>query len=74
MEVKKPREILDLSVFGLCTWLGNRLDMPSKKVRMFFIYITFITLGSPIVLYLIMTFVLNLRYMVKTKRSPVWDI
>jgi len=41
---------------------------------MFFIYTSFIALGSPIIIYLILTFVLNLRFMIKTKRNPVWDI
>ncbi len=72
--ITKPRDLIELSVFGLCTWIGNKIDLPSKKIRMFFIYVTFLALGSPIIIYLILTFVLNLRYMVKTKRNPVWDI
>lgn len=68
------RDIIEMSVYGVCSFLGRKLSIPSKKVRMFFIYTSFIALGSPVILYLILTFVLNLRFMIKTKRNPVWDI
>jgi phage shock protein PspC (stress-responsive transcriptional regulator) len=68
------RNVIELSIFGVCAWLGRKLFMPSKKVRMFFIYATFLTLGSPILIYLTLMFVLNLRYMIKGSRNPVWDI
>jgi phage shock protein PspC (stress-responsive transcriptional regulator) len=68
------RDIIEMSVYGVCSFLGRKLSMPSKKVRLFFIYASFIALGSPVILYLILTFVLNLRFMIKTKRNPVWDI
>ncbi|MCB0503798.1 MAG: PspC family transcriptional regulator [Bacteroidetes bacterium] len=68
------RNIIESSIFGVCAWLGRKLMMPSKKVRMYFIYVSFLTLGSPILIYLTLTFVLNLRYMVKSSRNPVWDI
>lgn len=68
------RDVIEMSVYGVCSYLGRKLSIPSKKVRMFFIYTSFIALGSPIIIYLILTFVLNLRFMIKTKRNPVWDI
>jgi phage shock protein PspC (stress-responsive transcriptional regulator) len=71
---KSLRDIIEVNVYGVCAFLGRKLSMPSKRVRLFFIYTSFIALGSPIIIYLILTFVLNLRYMIKTKRNPVWDI
>lgn len=68
------RNIIESRIFGVCAWLGRKLSMPSNKVRLFFIYATFLTLGSPVLIYLTMTFVLNLRYMIKGRRNPVWDI
>lgn len=68
------RDIIEMNVYGVCAYLGRKLSMPSKKVRLFFIYTSFITFGSPIIIYLILTFVLNLRYMINNKRNPVWDI
>ena len=71
---KSLRDIIEANVYGVCSYLGRKLSIPSKRVRLFFIYTTFIALGSPIIIYLGLTFILNLRYMIKTKRNPVWDI
>lgn len=68
------RDVIEISVYGVCSYLGRKMSIPSKKVRMFFIYASFIALGSPIIIYLILTFILNLRFMIKTTRNPVWDI
>lgn len=68
------RDIIEMNVYGVCSYLGRKLSIPSKKVRLFFIYTSFIALGSPIIIYLILTFILNLRYMINNKRNPVWDI
>ncbi|MCC6515747.1 MAG: PspC family transcriptional regulator [Chitinophagales bacterium] len=68
------RDVIEINVYGVCAYLGRKLSMPSKRVRLFFIYTSFIALGSPIIIYLILTFVLNLRYMINNKRNPVWDI
>lgn len=68
------RDIIEMSVYGVCSYLGRKMSISSKKVRLFFIYASFIALGSPIIIYLILTFVLNMRFMVNNKRNPVWDI
>ncbi len=71
---KSLRDFVEMRVYGVCSYLGRKLSMPSKRVRLFFIYTSFIALGSPVIIYLILTFVLNLRYMINNKRNPVWDI
>lgn len=72
--IEKSRDFIESSIYGVCAYLGRKLDIPSKKVRLFFVYATFLALGSPIIIYLSMAFILNLRFMIKTKRNPVWDI
>ncbi|HUH74924.1 MAG TPA: hypothetical protein VLZ75_11040 [Chitinophagales bacterium] len=72
--IEKSRDFIESSIYGVCAYLGRKLDMPSKKVRMFFVYASFLTLGSPVIIYLTLAFILNLRFMIKTKRNPVWDI
>jgi phage shock protein PspC (stress-responsive transcriptional regulator) len=68
------RDVIERSVYGVCSYLGRKLSMPTKKIRLFFIYTSFIAFGSPVIIYLILTFILNLRYMINNKRNPVWDI
>lgn len=60
--------------FGVCTWLGDKLNMKSSQIRLFFIYASFITLGSPLIVYLHMAFILRIKEFIKTSRTRVWDL
>lgn len=42
------------------------------QFRMWFIYISFLTVGSPVIVYMVMAFVMNIRrYMLHAKRNPL---
>jgi phage shock protein PspC (stress-responsive transcriptional regulator) len=70
--MKKIREILELNAFGVCTALGEKLGIASCKIRTWFIYISFLTMGSPIIIYMIMAFWMNMkRYILFGKRNPL---
>jgi phage shock protein PspC (stress-responsive transcriptional regulator) len=58
--------------FGVCTSLGDVLGIATSKIRLFFIYASFLTLGSPVLLYLALAFIMNIRKYAR-KRNPVWD-
>lgn len=74
MNADKFKELLELNAFGVCNALGSRLGITTSKIRLFFIYISFLGLGSPVLLYLILAFVRDLKYYVKRKRrNPIWD-
>ena len=62
--------------FGVCSWWGSKLGIDTSKVRLFFIYLSFATFGSPIIIYLMMAFVLEHKefFRLKKKRSTIWDI
>jgi phage shock protein C len=60
--------------FGVCTWLGEKLRMQSHKIRLFFIYGSFLAVGSPLLVYLAIAFILDLGKLVKKQRSKVWDL
>jgi phage shock protein PspC (stress-responsive transcriptional regulator) len=70
--MKKIREIIELNAFGVCSSIGEKLGIASSKIRMWFIYISFLTMGSPIVIYMIMAFWMNMkRYILFGKRNPL---
>jgi len=71
--VNRIRTYFESNLYGVCSYLGDKLDMPSSKIRLFFIYASFLTAGSPIIIYMTMAFVIKLKDYVKGKRSPVWD-
>ncbi|CAN5387229.1 hypothetical protein BH11BAC2_BH11BAC2_20830 [soil metagenome] len=61
--------------FGVCEWWGDRLGIPSSNIRLFFVYTSFLTIGSPIILYMVMGFWKRLREMVgQRERKKVWDL
>jgi phage shock protein PspC (stress-responsive transcriptional regulator) len=63
--------------FGVCTWLGNKLGIKSTTIRLYFIYLSFFTFGSPIILYFVLAFILeNKKYFSpqKNTRKRIWDL
>lgn len=65
---------VESKVFGVCTYLGEKLHMPKKNIRLFFIYLSFITAGSPVLVYLCLAFILRLRDFIHNERLAVWDL
>jgi phage shock protein PspC (stress-responsive transcriptional regulator) len=68
------RNIFEKHIFGVSSWWGSRLGIKPSFVRLFFIYATF-TNAITILVYLIMIFLLKLRYHFKyKKRKSVFDL
>jgi phage shock protein PspC (stress-responsive transcriptional regulator) len=70
--MQKLRDFLELHAFGVCSALGERLGIASDKIRMWFIYISFLTLGSPVIVYFVLAFLRSIKhYMLLGKRNPI---
>lgn len=70
--MNKLRNFLELRAFGVCTYLGDKLGIASGKIRTWFIYISFLTIGSPILLYMIVAFWINIKqFILSEKRNPL---
>lgn len=59
--------------FGVCTYLGERFNISISKIRLFFIYSSFLAVGFPLIVYVFAAFVLDARNYVKRIRTSVWD-
>ena len=68
------RNTIDKQAFGVCSRTAEYLNMKASSVRIFFIYSSFLTLGSPLLAYLIVGFVYRLKDLVNSKRSSVFDL
>lgn len=55
------RDLVERSAFGVCAYVGDRIGLTAGKVRVYFIYISFVTLGSSLILYLFMWFWMTIR-------------
>ena len=68
------RNIFEKQIFGVSSWWGDRIGVKASFIRLFFIYATF-TNALTILLYLIMMFILKIRYHFKyRKRKSVFDL
>lgn len=72
--IERIKTFFEKQAFGVCDWWGNFYGIPTSKIRIFFIYASFLTAGSPIIIYLIMAFVLRFRNMTRQNRGGVWDL
>ena len=54
--------------FGVCEWLGQKAGIASTNVRMYFIYLSFFTFGSPVIVYFVMAFLLEHKDFFKPKK------
>ena len=73
----KAHRPFEKELYGVCAWWGEKLRIKSSRIRLFFIYASFITFGSPLIVYLAMAFVLEHKEMIKKpfkRRSSVWDL
>ena len=68
------KEFFERQAFGVCTFLGERMQMPSAVIRKFFIYASFLTIGSPLIVYMILAFWIKMKSYVKNRRTSVWDL
>ncbi len=63
--------------FGVCSWWGRKLGIRPTRIRMYFIYLSFFTVGSPVIMYFIMAFILEHKQYFKPKRNSkerIWDL
>jgi len=68
-----PKDIIHRSAFGVCSYIGRKIGIASSKVRIYFIYLSFLTLGSPVIIYLFFAFWLDVKRLFKPVRSLLND-
>jgi phage shock protein PspC (stress-responsive transcriptional regulator) len=70
--MKRFKQFIEWHVFGVCSWLGDKMGIASSTIRKYFIYISFITMGSPVIVYLFLAFWMNIKnYILSAKRNPL---
>ena len=72
--VTSIRESFEKQAFGVCSYLGDKLSMRTSVIRLFFIYASFLTVGSPLILYMILAFLLKMKNYVRNRRTSVFDL
>ena len=70
--MKNLKQFIEWQAFGVCSAIGDKLGIATSRIRMWFIYISFLTMGSPVIIYMIMAFWLNMKkYILSARRNPI---
>jgi len=68
------RHFFERHGFAVSSRLADKLGIRATHVRLFFIYISFVTVGLWFGFYLTLAFLLKLKDTIYTKRSSVFDL
>ena len=68
----KLKNFIEWQAFGVCSAIGEKLGIATSRIRLWFVYISFLTLGSPVIIYMVMAFWLNIKkYILSARRNPL---
>ncbi|MCE7863570.1 MAG: PspC domain-containing protein [Bacteroidetes bacterium CHB5] len=70
--MREIQQFFEKQAFGVCTALGEKMGIATSSIRLFFIYTSFLTFGSPLIVYLSIAFIMNMRRHLR-RRSTIWD-
>jgi phage shock protein PspC (stress-responsive transcriptional regulator) len=60
--------------FGVCAYFGEKFNISIAKIRLFFIYSSFLAVGFPLIFYVCAAIVLDIRNYVKRVRTRITDL
>lgn len=75
--VVKINFFFELKSYGVSTWIARKTGISLTKVRLGFIYASFVTLGSPLLIYLPMAWILENKHRFKLQKrrsGSIWEI
>jgi phage shock protein PspC (stress-responsive transcriptional regulator) len=65
------KHFVEWNAFGVCSAIGNKMGIATSRIRQYFIYASILTVGSPIIIYMVLAFWMNIKkYMKAAKRNP----
>ena len=67
------KDMVERHAFGVCQQMGDRMQIPASEVRKYFIYTSFIAMGSPLIVYLFFAFWFNLRKSLRRGKNVLYQ-
>ena len=66
------KHFIEWQVFGVCAYIGEKVGIAGSVIRKHFVYISLLTMGSPIIIYMFVAFWMNVKnYIWKNRRNPL---
>jgi phage shock protein PspC (stress-responsive transcriptional regulator) len=72
--VETWKYLIEQRFFGVCSTVGERLKISDARIRIYFIYASFLTFGSPILIYLGLAFWMEMKHQFGRQRRSIWDL
>lgn len=72
--ILKLKYFLEKHGFHVSSRVADKLGMRASNVRIFFIYLSFVTVGLGFAIYLTFAFWIRLKDLIRAKRSSVFDL
>ena len=69
--MEQLRRTLEQSAFGVCGWLADKMGIQRTRVRIYFIYLSCLSLGSSLLFYFFVAFWLNIREYLREGRRQI---
>src|SRR5882762_3823688 len=70
--MNKLKQFIEWQAFGVCTAIGEKMGIATSRIRTWFVYISFLTMGSPLIVYFVLAFWMNIkRYILSARRNPL---
>jgi len=74
MRIEKIKYFFAKNGFNVTSRISDKFGIQVSNVRLFFIYVSFATLGLPFILYIMMAFALRIKDFFFQKRPSVFDL
>ncbi|MFA7447235.1 MAG: PspC family transcriptional regulator [Weeksellaceae bacterium] len=71
---ERLRNFLEFNGFNVISRIADRLGVRASKLRLLYIYLSFVTLGVTFAFYLIMAFFLWVKDGIVVRRKSVFDL
>ena len=68
------RHYFERNGFYVSSRLADKIGIRAKSIRLFFIYLSFATMGIGFAVYLTLAFWLKIKDLIYTKRTSVFDL
>ncbi len=66
--IERLKYFFEKNAFGVSAKLADKTGISTGSVRLFFIYASFLAIGSPIIIYLSLAFLIHIRKHLRRRR------
>ncbi|MFV0606585.1 MAG: PspC domain-containing protein [Niabella sp.] len=70
--MKSIRNFVEWNAFGVCSSIGKKFNIAPSRIRQYFIYTSVVTMGSPIIIYMILAFTKNIKNFIQSSKRNPW--